>query len=54
MLIKPLNPTQRSIHERVTGGNGRVKLNVNLLVGKYIITSCYNGANIANTITITA
>ena len=37
---------------RQTDINGTAKLNINLMAGKYIITSSYNGANIANTITI--
>ena len=41
-------------YNRITDSNGQAKLNINLLAGKYIITSSYNGANIANTITITA
>ena len=39
---------------RNTDSNGQAKLNINLQAGKYIITSSYNGANIANTITISA
>ncbi|MBR6023882.1 MAG: Ig-like domain repeat protein, partial [Methanobrevibacter sp.] len=41
-------------YNKVTDASGQAKLNINLLAGKYIITSSYNGANIANTITITA
>ena len=41
-------------YNRVTDSNGQAKLNINLQAGKYIITSSYNGANIANTITISA
>ena len=37
---------------RITDINGTVNLNINLMAGKYIITSSYNGSNIANTITI--
>ena len=41
-------------YNKVTDSSGQAKLNINLLAGKYIITSSFNGANIANTITITA
>ena len=41
-------------YNRVTDNNGQAKLNINLQAGKYIITSSYNGANIANTVTIPA
>ena len=41
-------------YNRVTDSNGQAKLNINLQAGQYIITSSYNGANIANTITISA
>ena len=41
-------------YNRVTDASGQAKLNINLLAGEYIITSSYNGANIANKITITA
>ena len=41
-------------YNRVTDSSGQAKLNINLMAGKYIITSSYNGANIANTITISA
>jgi len=37
---------------RQTDINGTARLNINLMAGKYIITSSYNGSNIANTITI--
>jgi len=37
---------------RTTDANGIAKLNINLMSGKYIITSMYNGAAIANEITI--
>ena len=33
---------------RNTDSNGQAKLNINLQAGKYIITSSYNGANIAH------
>ena len=39
-------------YERTTKNNGIAALNINLPVGKYIITSSYNGANIANTIEV--
>ena len=42
------------MYERNTNGTGQAKLNINLIAGEYIITSSYNGANIANKITITA
>ena len=42
------------LYKRLTDDEGIAGLNINLMVGKYIITSSYNGANIANTITITA
>ena len=37
---------------RTTDNNGQSALNINLIPGQYIITSSYNGANIANTISI--
>ena len=37
---------------RSTGSDGIAHLNINLMPGEYIITSSYNGANIANKITI--
>ncbi len=40
------------LYNRVTGSDGIAKLNINLMSGQYIITSSYNGANIANKITI--
>ena len=39
-------------YTRATDANGIARLNINLMAGKYIITSSYNGSNIANTITI--
>ena len=39
-------------YDRVTDLLGIAKLNINLMPGEYIITSSYNGANIANTIKI--
>ena len=41
-------------YNRVTDTNGQSKLNIRLMPGKYVITSSYNGTNIANTITISA
>ena len=38
-------------YNRVTDNAGQAKLNINLQAGQYIITSSYNGANIANKIT---
>lgn len=40
------------IYERITDNDGVAKLNINLMAGKYIITSSYNGLNVANTITV--
>ena len=42
------------LYNRVTDSSGQAKLNIRLMPGKYVITSSYNGANIANTITISA
>lgn len=39
-------------YNRTTDANGDAKLNINLLPGEYIITSSYDGLNIANKITI--
>ena len=39
-------------YERTTDENGVARLNINLMSGEYIITSSYNGCNIANKITI--
>ena len=39
-------------YNRATGSDGVAKLNIRLLSGQYIITSTYNGCNIANKITI--
>ena len=39
-------------YSRVTDGDGIARLNINLMRGEYIITSSYNGSNIANTIMI--
>ena len=41
-------------YNRSTDSTGTAKLNINLMPGQYIITSSYNGANIANTIKISA
>ena len=41
-------------YNKETDASGQAKLNINLLAGEYIITSSYNGANIANKVTITA
>ena len=41
-------------YNRITDSSGQAKLNINLMAGEYIITSSYNGCNIANKITITA
>ena len=41
-------------YNRITNENGEARLNINLMAGEYIITSSYNGCNIANTIKITA
>ena len=42
------------LYERKTDETGQAKLNINLIAGEYIITSSYNGANIANKVTIIA
>lgn len=39
-------------YNRTTDSSGKARLNINLMAGEYIITSSYNGANIANKITI--
>ena len=41
-------------YKKVTDASGQAKLKINLLAGEYIITSSYNGANIANKVTVTA
>ena len=41
-------------YQRTTDDSGSAKLNINLMAGEYIITSSYNGANIANKVTVTA
>ena len=40
------------LYTRNTDENGIAQLNINLMPGKYIITSSYNGLNIANTVKI--
>ena len=40
-------------YTRTTGEDGIARLNINLMAGEYIITSSYNGANIANHVTVT-
>ena len=39
-------------YTRTTDADGIAKLNINLQAGKYIITSSYNGLNVANTVTV--
>ena len=39
-------------YKKVTGDDGIAKLNINLIAGEYIITSTYNGLNVANKVTI--
>ncbi len=41
-------------YNKITDAAGVASLNINLLPGQYIITSTYNGANIANKVTITS
>ena len=41
-------------YERTTDASGIARLNINLMPGEYIITSSYNGSNIANRITISS
>ena len=41
-------------YTRTTNNNGTAKLNIKLQPGEYIITTSYNGSNIANTIKIEA
>ena len=40
-------------YDRLTDSNGQAALNIRLPPGEYIITSSFNGSNIANKITIT-
>ena len=39
-------------YQRTTNNQGMAKLNINLQQGKYIITSSYNGLNVANVVTV--
>ena len=39
-------------YNRTTDSSGQAKLNINLMPGEYIITSSYNGTNVANTVTV--
>ena len=39
---------------RTTDSAGNAHLNINLQAGEYLITSSYNGQNVANTVTVTA
>ena len=41
-------------YDRTTGDDGIARLSINLMAGKYIITSSFNGLNAANTITISS
>ena len=41
------------LYNRLTDNNGQAKLNIRLPPGEYIITSSFNGCNVANKITIT-
>ena len=41
-------------YNRTTDIDGTAKLNINLMAGEYIITSSYNGMNVANKVTVTA
>ena len=41
-------------YNKVTDSNGQAALNINLPQGEYIITSTYNGLNVANKVTITS
>ncbi|WP_407420904.1 Ig-like domain-containing protein, partial [Methanobrevibacter sp.] len=41
-------------YQRTTDSEGHAKLNIRLMPGEYIITSSYNGSNIANTIKVEA
>ena len=40
-------------YNKKTDDNGQAALKINLLAGEYVITSSYDGSNIANKITIT-
>ena len=39
-------------YDRITDSNGQAALNINLPSGEYIITSTFNGCNVANKITV--
>ena len=39
-------------YNKITDGNGEAKLNINLSVGEYVITSTYNQVSVSNKITI--
>ena len=41
-------------YQKTTDGEGQAKLDIRLLAGEYIITSSFNGANVANKVTVTA
>ena len=41
------------MYQRLTDNNGIAKLNINLGIGKFIITSMYNGAATSNYVTVT-
>ncbi|WP_407420901.1 Ig-like domain repeat protein [Methanobrevibacter sp.] len=41
-------------YQRTTDSEGNARLNINLMPGEYIITSSYNGQNIANTVKVNA
>ena len=41
-------------YNKITDDTGMARLNINLLPGQYIITSSYNGVNIANRVTVTS
>ena len=40
------------LYDRTTNSDGQAKLNIKLMPGKYIITSSYDGCNIANTVKV--
>ncbi|MEE0025762.1 carboxypeptidase-like regulatory domain-containing protein, partial [Methanobrevibacter sp.] len=42
------------LYNKITDSNGQAELNIRLPAGEYIITSSYNGANIANRVTVTS
>lgn len=39
-------------YHEITDANGQISLNLNLIAGKYIITTMYNGYNISSIITV--